>query len=319
MSVYEENQYINILKNRIHLSNLDDCDIFPKFFTIETCNNCNARCVMCPKGLKGTKKLEVMDDSIFNKIVVELELYKDWIEMVCLNSDGEPTLDKLLPDRIKKLKNIGIKKVNISTNGQLLEEKLAIDLIDSGLDDIRISIDAIEEDTYKKIRKGLDYQTVVENTKRLIKLRNKKHSNMEIRVRLVELEENKNERDEWLRYWSNIVSEQDKVQIMPAHSWSGVVEEEEDEDIVFYSDKPCVSVFSSMAINYDGKIQLCDSDIEQKCILGDINEQGIKEIWVSKKFREIRQLHCSGRRNEISICRGCDHWSREFKEMNYVK
>lgn len=314
MSIYKDNKYTKIINDRIFIKNLDECEYFPKYLTIETCNNCNAKCIMCPKASKGIKKLELMDEEVFDKIVLEIKNYTDWIEMICLNSDGEPTLDNLLPMRIKKLKNIGIKKVNISTNGQLLTEELGEKLIKSGLDDIRISIDALYEETYKSIRKGLDYKKVVENTKKFIKIRDKENSDMEIRIRMVELEENKKEEREWYSYWKSLTGKKDRVQIMPAHSWSGLVEEEDNSDILFYADKPCVSVFSSMAINFDGDVQLCDSDVEQKVILGNIKTQTLKDIWNSEKFREIRQYHINGQRNKIEICKGCDHWSREFKE-----
>ena len=49
---------------------------------------------MCPKGQAGTKGMQIMEDAVFDKIVKELEGYCDWIEMICLNSDGEPLLDK---------------------------------------------------------------------------------------------------------------------------------------------------------------------------------------------------------------------------------
>ena len=37
---------------------------------------------------------------------------------------------------------------------------------------------------------------------------------------------------------------------------------------IFYADKPCIAVFSSFTVNYDGVVQLCDSDIEQQEVVG---------------------------------------------------
>lgn len=314
---YEKNEYTRKLAKRISLEKLEDCRYFPKYLTIETCNNCNAKCIMCPKGLKGVQKLELMDETLFLKISQELKKYASWIEMICLNSDGEPLLDKKLPERIKVLKDIGIKHINISTNGQLLTEELSEALINAGLDDIRISLDALKQETYEKIRVGLDFNKVISNLEKLIQIRNKKNSPMEIRVRLVELPENKDEACDWKIYWQKKVNHQDKVQIMPAHTWSGEISMEAKQKIEFYSDKPCVSVFSSMAINYDGQVQLCDSDINQKYIAGatepyDVMTSKMSEIWQSDFFENIRRLHTSGKRNEITVCRGCDHWSRDF-------
>lgn len=314
-----DKNYEKMICDRIFLTSLSECEYFPKYFTIETCNNCNAKCIMCPKSRGSINQLEIMSENLFEKIILQLIPYKNWIEMICLNSDGEPTLDPLLSERIYKLKSIGIKKVNISTNAQLLTEGLSKKLIRSGLDDIRISIDSIKEDTYKKIRRGLDFNKVINNVKQLISIRNKELSNMEIRIRMVELEENRNERNEWYTYWQELLTKKDKIQIMPAHSWSNTIKEETNEKISYYSNIPCISVFSSMAINFDGNVQLCDSDINQSIILGNVDEQIegniIKEIWNSDKFKTIRQFHLTGKRNKIKICKGCDHWSREFKQM----
>ena len=255
--------------------------------------------------------------------------------MVCLNSDGEPLLDKKIAERIRKLKDIGMKHVNISTNAQLLTKERAQELLEAGLDDIRISLDGFTKETFEKVRKGLNYDMVKENvlidhvtasgvtveinTKEenvlnLIEMRNCMDSEMEIRIRMVELEENKAEREDWLAYWKSKVKDTDKVQLMPMHTWSGKIAEEEQERIIFYADKPCISVFSSFTINYDGTVQLCDSDIEQQVVLGNIINASVREIWQGEKFELIRRQHANGKRNQIAICQGCDHWSREFKE-----
>ena len=308
------NSYCLELARKLHFKTLEECSHFPKYFTIETCNNCNARCIMCPKGQKGTKSLQLMEDSVFERIAEELQEYSSWVEMVCLNSDGEPLLDKKIAERIRKLKDIGMKHVNISTNAQLLTKERAQELLEAGLDDIRISLDGFTKETFEKVRKGLNYDMVKENVLNLIEMRNCMDSEMEIRIRMVELEENKAEREDWLAYWKSKVKDTDKVQLMPMHTWSGKIAEEEQERIIFYADEPSISVFSSFTINYDGTVQLCDSDIEQQVVLGNIINASVREIWQGEKFELIRRQHANGKRNQIAICQGCDHWSREFKE-----
>ena len=313
MSNYE-NKYCRELAKRIYVEELSECRYFPKYFTIETCNNCNARCIMCPKGLKGTTSVQLMDDFLFDKIVDEIKEYNNWIEMICLNSDGEPLLDRNIAKKIKKLKREGIKHINISTNAQLLSRERISELLESGLDDIRISIDGHTKQTFERVRRGLDYDIVKENVLNLIQMRDESQSDMSVRIRMVELEENAGERREWMKYWQSHTGKRDKVQLMPMHTWSGKVAEEEREQIEFYSDKPCVSVFSSFTINYDGKVQLCDSDIEQQEIRGNVKEESIKKIWQGERFETIRRWHAGAARNNVKLCQGCDHWSRIFKE-----
>lgn len=314
MGKYISNQCVDLTK-RLNVKDLDECFYFPKYLTIETSNNCNARCIMCPKGQKGTKNLQLMNDSVFDKIIAEVREYSDWIEMICLNSDGEPLLDKGIGEKIKRLKEINIKHVFISTNAALLSENKILELLESGLDDIRISLDGFTKETYEKVRRGLNYDIVKANTLNLIRMRDSFHSNMAIRIRMVELEENAEEREAWLKYWGSQVSATDRVQLMPMHTWSGTIAEEEKSRIEYYSDKPCISVFSSCAINYNGMVQLCDSDIEQQEIMGSVIENSIKEIWQGEKFELFRNYHINAKRNNIKICQGCDHWSREFKEI----
>ena len=265
-------------------------------------------------GGEGIRNLQLMEDEVFDKILNELSRYNDWIEMICLNSDGEPLLDKKIALRIKKLKDIGIKRVNISTNGQLLTREKIRELLESGLDDIRISLDAFTKETFEKIRAGLNYDIVKRNVLNLIEMRNNANSDLEIRIRMVELEENIQEREAWLNFWQEKVGRTDKVQLMPMHTWSGKITEEKSENILFYADKPCIAVFSSFTVNYDGVVQLCDSDIEQQEVVGNVNDESIQSIWQGKRFEDLRDYHAYGKRNNIKICQGCDHWSREFRQ-----
>lgn len=309
---YPQNEANQALARRIFLEALHDCNRFPKYFTLETCNSCNARCTMCPKSLEGNRPIELMSDELFLKIVEQLKPHQDWIETVGLNSDGEPTLDKKLPQRIRLLKDMGIKRVNFTTNGALMRGPYAEAILEAGVDEVYFSIDSNDEAVFNKIRVGLKLPQVRENVHNFLTLRNEKQSPTRVRVRLVEMEENRDGIQDWADHWRPFLREGDRLQSMPAHTWSGLVAQERDDNVRLLSDKPCVSPFSSMAINYDGKVQLCDSDVRQKVILGDANTQGLQEIWQSPAFRRIRELHANAQRNEIDICQGCDHWSRGF-------
>ena len=63
---------------------------------------------------------------------------------------GEPTVRKDFFEIIKILKEVGIKKVAITTNGYHLDKKAQM-LVDSGLNGINISIDSLDRNTFKSI------------------------------------------------------------------------------------------------------------------------------------------------------------------------
>ena len=80
--------------------------------------------------------------------------------------------------------------------------------------------------------------------------------------------------------------------------------DEEREKIKYYSDKPCVSIFSSFAVNYNGEVQLCDSDIEQQEVMVNVKLSSIRDIWQGERFEVIKEWHANAQRNNIKICQG---------------
>lgn len=305
---HQENQKI---ARRLNVNRLEEVLYFPRYFEIETVNACNARCTMCTVNDWEKGKNVIMSEALYAKFIDEVAEYADWVETVCLNRDGEPTLDKNLPKRIKKLKDVGIRKVTFATNGQLLGPPLVHQLIDAGLDDIMVSIDGITKETFEAIRVRLNYETVLENTLNLIRSRNERQVNLTIRVRMVILERNRHELDEWLAFWHSKVSPQDRIYAKPMHTWGNQLGVESEEMIARYADKPCVSPFSTVIIQVDGKVPLCGVDYNVQHLMGDFSRQSIKEIWNSKAFTEVRTRHANKRRNEIDMCRGCHIWDQD--------
>ena len=181
-----EASYLEELASRLDLADIKESYYFPKYFEIETVNACNARCVMCTIDDWEQSRNPIMDEKLFSKFVDEISLYTDWIDTVCLNRDGEPTLDKNLHKKIKLLKDAGIKSVTMASNVQLLDENRAHQYIDAGLDDIMLSIDGVTKKTFETIRVRLDYETVVNNTLNMIKIRDeKKFENLDALVKQI--------------------------------------------------------------------------------------------------------------------------------------
>jgi MoaA/NifB/PqqE/SkfB family radical SAM enzyme len=77
------------------------------------------------------------------------------IERVVLHGVGEPMLVKDLPKMVRYLKDRGT-YVLFNTNGTVLNEKNGRALIEAGLDELRVSLDASNAKSYRAIR-GKDY------------------------------------------------------------------------------------------------------------------------------------------------------------------
>jgi radical SAM protein with 4Fe4S-binding SPASM domain len=310
--IFPESTENQKLAQRLNIDKLESVLNFPRFFEIETVNACNARCTMCTINDWEKVKDVMMSDTLYAKFVDEVAEYAEWVDTVCLNRDGEPTLDKKLPQRVRMLKDVGIKKVTFATNAQLLVPKLVNQLIDARLDDIMISIDGITKNTYEAIRLRLNYDVVLENILSLIRIRNERNSPMSIRIRMVLMESNQHEFEEWSSFWNSKISEQDDVYAKPAHTWGNQLVGEAEDTIAKYADKPCIFPFSSMVIQVDGKVPMCNIDYNVKELMGDFSNHSIKEIWNGEDFTKVRSFHANQQRNKIQMCRGCSIWTPEI-------
>jgi len=130
--------------------------------SIEPSNICNAECIMCPYQ-KMTRKKEIRPMDLFKKIVDNCVSYG--VKNFNLNFYNEPFLDPFIFERIKYLKSKNA-RVQLFSNGSVINvEKI----LESGLDEIIFSIDGIKKETYELIRKGLNFEKVVNNVLFLIK------------------------------------------------------------------------------------------------------------------------------------------------------
>lgn len=304
------------LADRLGIENLSQARYFPKYFEIETIHACNAKCEMCPIW-QNPSDYRRMEQGLFEKIAEEMSRYSSWINSVCLSRNGEPLLDKNLSKKIRMLKNYGIKDVTFSTNASLLDAGRAVELIESGLDDIRFSIDGVTKETFESIRRGLVFEEVVENCLQFIKLRNERGHLPRIRVRMALQDRNQHEEKQWKNYWLSQVSPTDVVYSKRINTWGNQLEghSEGETEIERYSNIPCISPWSSMIVLHSGKVPLCGVDYKPIFELGDLNDSTIAQVWTSKKFDEVREKHFSGKRNDIILCRGCNIWDLDEKKV----
>ena len=298
---------------RLGVVNYESCLLFPRYFEIETINACNARCVMCTIAEWNASMKKVMSDWLWQKFVKNVASYSEVIEKITLTRDGEPLLDKKLAQRIQDLKQVGIKKVVIVSNAQILNENKAREILESGIDEIMFSIDGYSKEVYEKIRVGLSKEIVYNNVLNFIALRNAKFPRVSIKVRFIEQELNQAETQIWLDFWKAQIQSTDVAYVMPLHSWGNQLVREKQEKVKGISEFACISPFGSMAIHYDGRVGLCGVDYGGKYLMGNFSEETIEEIWRGESFQRVREWHLSKQRNAIWLCKGCDLWDRTYK------
>jgi MoaA/NifB/PqqE/SkfB family radical SAM enzyme len=118
---------------------------------LETTNRCNLLCTTCPRTYEELEPPADMSWSLFTKIVDQIPD----LQRAVLHGVGEPMLVKNLPKMVRYLKDRG-SYVLFNTNGTVLNERNGRALIEAGLDELRVSLDAATAKSYRAVR-GKDY------------------------------------------------------------------------------------------------------------------------------------------------------------------
>ena len=123
----------------------------PVCLYLETTNRCNLLCTTCPRTYAELEPPADMSWELFTRIVDQVPEAK----RVVLHGVSEPMLVKDLPRMVRYLKERGA-YVLFNTNGTLLNDRNGRAMIDAGLDELRVSLDASTRESYLAIR-GKDY------------------------------------------------------------------------------------------------------------------------------------------------------------------
>lgn len=265
---------------------------FPRTVRVETTNHCQADCSFCPRSTIGRAK-GFMKQDLFEKVVAQCA--QGGCRLMHLHGFGEPLLDKQLPERIQLCKQSGIPRVKIFTNGDLLRGELAQRLLESGVDEIKISIDGADSKEFNLLRVGLDHGKVFDNVKAFRKLRDEAGSTKPTIVAATCQTSNRDQTEKMLK---GVV---DHIDFTHIHNWGGAMGQLTGQKLR----KPCDRLWRTFTVLVNGDAALCCLDYSGKEILGDVNQQSITEIWNNQRYRELRQLHRDSRQNQIPLCSNC--------------
>jgi len=110
----------------------------PELIVIENSACCNLRCKACPTVYAPDYPRTFMKPEVFDRIMQHIN--PDIIPKCALMGWGEPLLDPLYFERLKKLKQAGY-LVGTTSNLILLNEEMTGKILDCGLDHLGISVD----------------------------------------------------------------------------------------------------------------------------------------------------------------------------------
>lgn len=273
---------------------------YPPCVQIEPSSICNFRCVFCfQTDRKLTKPSEkhmgLMSLDMFKNIIDQLE---GKVDFVTLASRGEPLLNRNLPEMLAYIKGkfLGFK---INTNASHLNEVNSRLILDSEISTLVFSADAGDKEVYESLRVNGNFDKVLENIRNFNKIRNTEYPNSKLLTRVsgVLFDDIRQDLDSHRNVWQSLVDQVAFVDYLP---W----ENPYDSDVNDIKN-PCSDLWRRMFIWWDGKANPCDVDYLSWLSVGSINESSISEIWASRGYQALRDLHLSGLRGEKVPCKSC--------------
>lgn len=303
----DKNQFIDKIKSEwkeLDIRIISDFAAFPSTLMLELTNACNLSCIMCRnstmKRKRGFMSLELIKKAL-------LEARELNINRIALYTTGESLLH---PDFIKIAKFCSESGFTtyLTTNALMLNEKMCLDLMDTNIESIKISIDGTNKEEYEKIRIRGKFEKLISNLKMLYEIRNKSNSSMKIYAGAVITKLNEDNINSFREIYGKYV---DGVYLSPLVNQSGQLSElyenlKSDKTNITANWKPCKMLWDRIVVTWEGKLVACCVDYENDLVYADFNKNTIKEFWNANQMKSWRKMHLDGKVSEMPLCSTCN-------------
>lgn len=316
---HSNNPLINYLKRRLSIVIPAECKslqklkpALPKWITIDPSSVCNLKCPLCPTGT-GTINLKPGMMSL-DKFKFYLKKMPS-LEGLFLYNWGESFLNPQLLEMIRHAKKNNL-FVGIDSNLSLgfTDEKIKA-IINSGLDELRVSLDGATSVSYNAYRKGGNFDLVYGNLKKLRQAQKDLHSpTPQITWKFLINKYNEAEIEEAKKmaaqldvkiFFDKIGLGNDviDVDIVPGRSLLERMEEwlprqkelqRNDYQGEKAKDINCPMLFSQIFLHSDGNVLPCCFAASQSSFMGNLNNDSLEKIWTSEKYMYARSLFFPG-------------------------
>lgn len=297
----------------------------PLRLVVDTGNVCNLRCPLCPTGAGNLNRtVTLLSYDRFSRIVDEVGKYLYEID---LYNWGEPFLN---PD-IYKIISYAHKhriKTRISSNLNRISNDDCEKIIHSGLDELVVSLDGVDQESYGKYRVGGDFSLVMSNLKRLIELkREEKSANPRIVWQYLVMKHN----EEHIERAKSMAEElgvdklllrpmrcdmgmevflSDSKKVASVENWLPENSEYSRYDYIKKTKKmrplKCLFLETTMVINPDGSVSPCCGVADQKWDFGNVFNSSFKDVWNNDLYRRARRVVAGKEKSaEDVICSYC--------------
>lgn len=309
---------------------------FPDMVVIAVAYPCNAHCPNCPYTPENSEirakygDAQFMSAELFKKIADECgqAAREKWLpggvgSMIRITGGGEPMMHPYGMTKLIEYGKTAGARVYLNSNGSLFKRDDIDRLLACNTDNIEISVDAGDRETYAVVRQGLDWDHLLETLRYMIDKRNATKSLTTIEVSVINQDIVSGRIPEIEKFWYDFGV--DNVIVRKFLTWgsSTNIDPNSSADPLAYLDRdsgvPCPYPFHRLNVDSRGKVEVCGFDIMGRTNMGNLKDQTIREIWRGSMFSWWRQKHEMGQGGDIPLCAECPDWKYRSWEHNYRK
>ncbi|MGC9512120.1 MAG: radical SAM/SPASM domain-containing protein [Fidelibacterota bacterium] len=284
----------------------------PPALMVETASVCNLRCPFCACGAGEVRREEpFLDEGLFKHLVDDLHQH---LWMILFWNQGEPFLNPRFFDMIRYASDRKIYTLT-STNGHFLADYDAI--IDSGLDELIISLDGATEEVYKKYRIGGDFYKVIRDTEKLMNRRSDRNlKGPYVTLQCVISRDNEHQIealeklarhlgvDELIFKTMEITPGADSRKYLPENPKYRRYSENPETWFRKNDHKNCPELWNQPVLNSDGSISVCCFDKTAVFKPGIYKPGNFRELWHGTEWMKIRET-VKNKKAHIMPCKKC--------------
>lgn len=274
---------------------------FPTRFAVEVCSDCNLACAMCHHPAMRRAKGR-MPFALWQKCADEIARVSPrtecWFSFI-----GEPLLEpELLLEMLAYGRRVGLRSLNVNSNGMLLTPAIADRLLDSGVSTIVAGIDGFSAATYERIRIGGVRDELYSNIEYLVDARRARSDGPDVLVQFIEMDENEHEVDVFRAYW---LERGATVKLRNKLSWGGKFDTP--LSVPAEARIPCPWACTMMHVFWDGRVPRCPGDTEGEEGAGNAWEDSLSSLW--QRLGPYRHLHLTHQFDALpDRCHACKDW-----------
>lgn len=288
----------------------------PKRLDLEPTTRCNFHCKICQRTYWDREELDMQ----FQQFKHIIKQFPD-LQQLKIQGMGEPLLNRAFFEMVSYSKSLGIDHVSTYTNGSLLNYgHNAKSLIDSGIDQVRISIDSNVKESFEKLRPGSNFQALISNVKAFTELALHHqhpaveiwtvvtHENIDQLTGIIDLANELLIRTVHFQTIMNTFDYKDEIQekllcfrvrkeeLMSKINYAVQYAAEKSIALVIQKSKshtrknPCHWPFDSAYITVEGFVVPCCTIADPNIInMGNVLEEPFEKIWVNNRYQNFRE------------------------------